>query len=81
MARFAAPTQSASAISPPLPAARPVVDRIKADLASVNVIVSIDTLVIAPGDIVVGDRDGLVAFPRRRRSGQFVMRASRRPRS
>ncbi len=28
-----------------------------------NVIVSIDTLVIGPGDIVVGDRDGLVAFP------------------
>jgi regulator of RNase E activity RraA len=28
-----------------------------------NVVVAIDTLAIAPGDIVVGDRDGLVAFP------------------
>lgn len=28
-----------------------------------NVTVAIDTLVIAPGDIVVGDADGLVAFP------------------
>ncbi|MCO5092918.1 RraA family protein [Bosea sp. (in: a-proteobacteria)] len=28
-----------------------------------NIPVAIDTLVIAPGDIVVGDTDGLVAFP------------------
>lgn len=28
-----------------------------------NVTVAIDTLVIAPGDLVVGDVDGLVAFP------------------
>jgi regulator of RNase E activity RraA len=28
-----------------------------------NVTVSVDTLVIAPGDIVVGDTDGLVSFP------------------
>jgi RraA family protein len=28
-----------------------------------NVTVAIDTLVISPGDIVVGDADGLVAFP------------------
>jgi regulator of RNase E activity RraA len=28
-----------------------------------NVTVAIDTLVVAPGDIVVGDTDGLVAFP------------------
>jgi regulator of RNase E activity RraA len=28
-----------------------------------NIPVAIDTLVISPGDLVVGDRDGLVAFP------------------
>jgi regulator of RNase E activity RraA len=28
-----------------------------------NVVVAIDTLAISPGDIVVGDRDGIVAFP------------------
>ena len=36
----------------------------KSGPGEINIVVAIDGMVVAPGDIVVGDADGLVAFPR-----------------